>query len=155
MQGNSQWHIFPPFTRQNDLGKRTGLKKQKAWISLFPTNIAEWIQTVPEAELCWALSCDCSVITTRWINTCVVKVKWCYVVRCYWTWHITLHDTDTFFCPSSFLCSRWGWGVGPAVIPRRGSSVEAFASAGSELSQPTTVMCPGWSLSLINYILTS
>lgn len=121
--------------------------KQKAWISLSPSNIAGWIQTAPEAELSRALSCDRSMIT-RWINTCVVKVKWCYVVRCYWTCHVTLHDTDTFFCPSSFLCCRLGWGWGPTMIPRRGSSTEAFIYSASEPSQLTTDICPGCSLSI-------
>ena len=116
MHRNSQWHIFPLFHRQSGLGKRMiqgqGLKKQKASISLSPSNIAGWIQTAPEAELSRALSCDRTVITS-WINTCVVKVKWCYVVRCYWTWRVTLHDTDTLpSAPSSSLCCRLGWGGG-------------------------------------------
>lgn len=76
------------------------VKKQKGRISLSSSNIVRWNQTAPEAELSQALSCDRGAITTRWINTSVVKVKWCYVVRCYWTWRLTLHDTDTvFFLP--------------------------------------------------------
>lgn len=45
------------------------------------------------------LSRDRRLITTRWINTCVVKVKWCYVARCYWTRPVKIHDTDTFSRP--------------------------------------------------------
>jgi len=56
-------------------GPRTGLEKQQGWISLSLSNTVGWIQTAPEAELSRAPSCDRSVITTRWINTCVVKVK--------------------------------------------------------------------------------
>lgn len=65
-----------------------------AFLSL--TNKVGWIQAAPEAKLSRALSCDRAVIT-RWINTCVVEVKWCYVAACYWTWRVTIHDTDTFF----------------------------------------------------------
>lgn len=53
----------------------------------------------PEAELSPDLSRDHGAITTRWINTRVVKVKWCYVVRCYWTWPVKIHDTDTLSRP--------------------------------------------------------
>lgn len=69
--------------------------EERAQISLSPGDIARRIQTAREAELSRALSCDGGAITTRWINTRVVKVKWCYVARCYWTWRVTLHDTDT------------------------------------------------------------
>lgn len=81
----------------------------------------------PEAEPSWALSCDRSVITARWINTCVVKVKWCYVVRGYWTWHVTLHDTDTFSALPLVSAPRLRLRLSPAEIPRRRSSVEASA----------------------------
>lgn len=36
----------------------------------------------------------------------------------------------------------------PAVIPRRGSSVESFTHSASEPSQLTTMICPGYSLKL-------
>lgn len=76
----------------------------------------------PEAELSPELSRDRRVITTRWINTGVVKVKWCYVARCYWTRPVKIHDTDTFSRSSSSPRCR----LRPR--PRRGSSVEAFLS---------------------------
>lgn len=41
-------------------------------------------------------------------------------------WHL--------FMPFPCLCSRLGWGWDLAMIPRRGSSVEAFAHSTSELS---------------------
>lgn len=53
----------------------------------------------PEAELSPDLSCDHSLITTKWINTRVVKVKWCYVARCYWTRPVRIRDTHTSSCP--------------------------------------------------------
>lgn len=50
----------------------------------------------PEAEPSPDLSRDRGVITTRWINTRAVKVKWCYVARCYWTRPVERHDTIPF-----------------------------------------------------------
>lgn len=84
----------------------------------------------PEAERSPDLSRDRSAITTRWINTRVVKVKWCYVVRCYWTRPVKIHDTDTLSRPPPAPAAGWD----PAVIPRRGSSVEAFAHSADEPS---------------------
>lgn len=78
----------------------------------------------PEAELSPDLSRDRRVITTRWINTGVVKVKWCYVARCYWTRPVKIHDTDTFSRSSSGPRFR----LRPGRDPRRGSSVEALLS---------------------------
>lgn len=51
----------------------------------------------------------------------------------------------TPFLPFLFPCSRLGWGWGSAMIPRRGSSVEAFTCSASE-PLLTTVICPGCSL---------
>lgn len=83
---------------------RTRIKKDGSPGSLSSNNIACLIQTALEAELSQALGCDGGVITTRWINICVVKVKWCYVVPCYWTWPVTLHDTTPFHAlPLSLL----------------------------------------------------
>lgn len=104
-QGNSRQNSFPLLYGQSGQGRRMiqgrSWKSCRAGLSLSLSNIVGWIQTAPEAELSRALSCDLSKIT-RQINTRVEKVKRCYVVRCYWTWCVTLHDTDTFY--SIFFC---------------------------------------------------
>lgn len=73
-----------------------------------PTILQAGFKQPPEAELRTDLSRDCCEITTRWINTRVVKVKWCYVARCYWTRPVEIHDTDTFFPPFHWPLLRAG-----------------------------------------------
>lgn len=108
---------------------RTGVRRESLCL---PAILQAGFQQAPEAESSPDLSLDHSVITTGRINTRVVKVKWCYVVRCYWTRPVKIHDADTLFRPPLAPAA----GRDPAVFPRRGSSVEASLGRWSISAQP-------------------
>lgn len=93
-------HCFQATEKRGKRGSKDRVKEDTRQGCLcLPAILQAGFQKPPEAELSPDLSRDRTSITTRWINTRVVKVKWCYVARCYWTRPVKIHDIDTFSRP--------------------------------------------------------
>lgn len=117
-------HCFRATVIREKNDPRTGVREDTRRGSLcLQAIIQAGFKQPPKAELSPDLSRDRSMITARWINTRVVKVKWCYVACCYWTRPVKIHDTDTFSRPPLDPAAGWK----PCCDPKKRSCVEAFA----------------------------